>query len=127
MLGTGTGQSTTGGPADENPAFPPGSGTVASVVRLKQLGLLTPYPLRQALSTTKDSLTAVTLLKAAPELRLPDAFDLAQPFTRSRDRRVRLAATGVLGPLDKPRALPALRELVKDRDAEVSLRAVHSL
>ncbi|MBI3890422.1 MAG: HEAT repeat domain-containing protein [Candidatus Wallbacteria bacterium] len=105
----------------------PGQPSVTELRQLQEEGLLTAEAVRKALATSKDSLTIVTLLKAAAELRMPDALALTQPFTYSRDRRVRLAATGVLGRLDDPPARACLRELVKDRDPEVSLRAVHSL
>ncbi|MBI3892769.1 MAG: HEAT repeat domain-containing protein [Candidatus Wallbacteria bacterium] len=103
------------------------SGSFEMVWGLQQQGQLTPQLVRQKLASHSDPLTTVTLLQAVADQRLADAFDLTQPFTYARDRRVRLAAIAVLGGLDDPRTRACLWSLVKDRDAEVSRRALAAL
>jgi HEAT repeat protein len=100
---------------------------LSHLLDLKKSGELSVEVLRHELSREKDPLAVSFLLEEAAESRVADFVELAQPFTHSKDRRIRLAAVEALGKLGTPDASEAIAFLVRDRDPEVSRRAMERL
>jgi HEAT repeat protein len=103
------------------------SSSFSRIYDLKRLGELKAESLRSALRRETDPLTISCLLEAAAEMELPDTLELAQPFSHSKDRRVRLAVAEAVGKLPMAQARDCLALLVRDRDLEVARRALEVL
>ncbi len=103
------------------------SSSFSRIYDLKRLGELKAESLRSALRRETDPLTISCLLEAAAEMELPDTLELAQPFSHSKDRRVRLAVAEAVGKLPLEQARDCLALLVRDRDLEVGRRALEVL
>jgi HEAT repeat protein len=102
-------------------------GSLGVLLDRRREGKLTPELIRSSLARETDPIAIIFLLDQAAEQKLPDQLELAQPFIHSRDRRIRLAATEVLGKLDDPEAAECIASMVRDRDAEVAQRAAELL
>lgn len=111
----------------ESPALAELSSPYSRIMDMKRLGELSGQAVRDALARESDPLSISFLLETAAEMKLPDVIELAQPFMKSRDRRVRLAAVEALGKLKSADAVESIAALVRDRDAEVSKRALDQL
>lgn len=103
------------------------SSSFSRIYDLKRLGELKAESLRSALRKETDPLTISCLLEAAAEMELPDTLELVQPFSHSKDRRVRLAVAEAVGKLPLEQARDCLALLVRDRDLEVGRRALEVL
>jgi HEAT repeat protein len=103
------------------------SSTFSKIYDLKRLGELKADALRASLRRETDPLTISCLIEAAAEMDLPDTLELAQPFSHSKDRRVRLEVAEAVGKLQSQEARELLALLVRDRDAEVSLKSLEVL
>ncbi len=101
--------------------------SMGQLLDMKNAGQLTPDVLRDVLLKEKDPISVAFLLEEAAAQRLPDAAELAQPFTHSKDRKIRLAAVEALGKVGTEDASEAIAFLVRDRDPEVSRKAVECL
>lgn len=118
--------------AEAEPAAPREAANDASALFSKfqdaqSSGELTPDALRKALTRNAGAVDVAFLLEAAVQMKLPDVVDLSMPFTHSKDRRLRLAATEALGKLKSPEASDCLSTLVRDKDADVSQTALRQL
>ncbi|MBI3893498.1 MAG: HEAT repeat domain-containing protein [Candidatus Wallbacteria bacterium] len=103
------------------------SSPYSKMMDMKRLGELSGNAVREALARENDPLSISFLLETAADMKLPDVIELAQPFMKSRDRRVRLAAVEALGKLKSADAIESIAAAVRDRDAEVSKRALDQL
>lgn len=93
----------------------------------KAAAKLTGKQVRDLLRKESDPLTVIFLLETAGEMRLEDAVELAQPYTHSKDRRVRLASAEALGRLEGAEAIECLASMAQDRDDPVATTALDQL
>ena len=114
-------------PAPRQPSTLESSDELSGLMDKKHAGKLDGDTIRRALADQTDPLTLTFLLETAGEIQLEDAVDLAQPFSRSKDRRIRLAAVEALGRIGSEDALESLAALARDRDDEISAQALELL